>query len=296
MDINGGIDFDSHTHHNQMIYKPDDVRMPKSVSLVISNYNHTDMALSLLGRIITFQTIIPSEFEIIVSDSGSMAENVAPILSFMDFNKNKIKLKFVYRDMAYAREKYGPAFHGAGFTMNMAAQVAEGDVLIYCDSSIIVPDNFIFEMAHPHVAPNFFVRAPLWDIKQENVNIIDKKTLYNMSYAQVLGSIDRSKLKHSMGRPAWSVRLEDYKKIGGMDEDMLYYGVSDDDFVTRLLMIGYKNMMSVSRVIHVWHPQIRDTYYGHNFHIMRSHINKGIWQVNKDKKWGYYDSLYDFTR
>lgn len=296
MNINRGIDFDSHTHHREMVYIPDDIRMVDSVSLVVSNYNHTKMALSLVERIIKFQSILPKQLEIIISDSGSSAEHVADILAFMDLNKDRANLKYVYRDMAFAREKFGPAFHGAGFTMNMAAQVAEGEVLIYCDSSIIVPDNFIFEMAHVLVAPNFFVRAPLWDIRKENINAVDINSLYDMSYAQVLGSVDKSMLKHSMGRPAWGVRLKDYKLVGGIDEDMVYYGVSDDDLVTRLLMIGFTNIMSRSRVIHVWHPEPRDTHGGFNLCLMHKHIREGIWQVNKDRQWGYFDQIYDFTR
>jgi hypothetical protein len=289
---------DSHTHHAEFIYPNDPITVTSLVSIIIGNYNHTADTLSLVRRIGDYAKE-KITIEIIVADTGSNPEQLRQLIDGLSrftqskfFRLQRLVLVRVNKDEL---RKQSPNIHCFAFGINAAARVAHGRILVSCDSSIITPENFVYEMSLPHLkGQKVFVRAPLFDIKEENIGMVNKEKIQNTPYGALLATIDRKMLKHSMGRPAWSVQLQDFMNLGGFDEEMVYYGCGDDDFCTRMLMSHAENIMSKSHVIHLWHPEPRNDNGGYNRKIMEQHIRDGQIRVNINKEWGQHTCLMQF--
>ncbi len=275
-----------HNSHQQLVYpKPLPEHFPVKTSVIIGNYNHSKMVVRLVDNLF-YGVKRDDETEIIIGDSGSDKENQFIIFDLMEQYKGKFPIKYIYCDLSKERAEI-PKFHGAVFCVNAAARVAKHDILIYCDSSIILPPSFLFELSSPHCGSmHGFVRAPLLNINMGDVveNEDDRK---QPDYYQKLK--DKFWGTKSHGRPTWSIRKEDYILLGGMDEEMRYYGIGDDDLVTRCIMRGYGNWMSETEVLHIYHPEPRDDNNHYNARLMQEHINNFQFVVNREKaEWGTY--------
>ena len=294
MIINKSLDWSSHTHHEEFVYPNEKIKINTLASIVIGNYNHSDETLALVKRLTDYQREdIP--IEIIVSDTGSNKEQMQLLTDGLGkMEALDVAIRLVIIDKAELRKNHAN-IHAFSFGINAGARIADGKVLIFCDSSIITPQDFVYEMCLPHVKGNkVVVRAPLWDIKEENISFINKKEIRNTPYGSILDRIDKKILRHTMGRPAWSVQRQDFLNLHGMDEQMIYYGVTDDDFVLRMLMTEAKNWMSKSRVIHIWHPETRNTNNDFNLFLMKKHLHESTWRVNTNIEWGVYDKVIEF--
>ncbi len=271
-----------HNSHQQIVYPKDLPVWGTPVSLMVGNFNHSKMVRRFVENIFLSQPIGSREYyEIVVADSGSDAENIAEIKKLMQEFRGVFPFQFVYVDKTEDRCRI-PGFHGFSFCVNAGARVANNDILIYCDSSIIVPPYFLAEMTMPHCGGlNGFLKAPLVNLHSEPD--FDHR---DIQYYQKIK--EKYQLINSHGRPAWSVKKASFIALGGMDEEMTRYSVVDDDFVCRFIMAGGGNWISESEVIHIYHPEPRDDSGGYNAQIMEHHIQTGQVVVNQGKNWGEY--------
>ncbi|RLD09490.1 MAG: hypothetical protein DRI44_08370 [Chlamydiae bacterium] len=271
-----------------------------TVSFIIGNYNHSDFVNDLLWQILSYVEIPRGwEVEIIISDTGSRQEELDKIAKFVSktfelWKQRKIKrVLLVLQDLNPLRIQR-PTFHGYSFALNAGVRCADHDIIIYCDSSIIIPKNFIEEMTKIHYAETCFLRAGLFNLTKELTEKIRRnRQKYNFD---IINEQFLSQLKPSLGRPAWSVKRSLFNQLGGMDEEMIDYGAVDDDFVNRIIMCGYKNYQSPIYVFHQWHPERRDTNNNRNFSILTKHIQKRQTIVNSGKKPQFEEKVFILCR
>jgi hypothetical protein len=113
------------------------------------------------------QDRLPEEFEIVVSDTGSTPRHQEAMLGLLEATQGKVKIKYVMKDVNSLREST-PHFHGWSFCINAALKVAEGDVVVYCDSSILIPEDFIYLLTAPHTDQDrLFVRCATYNFSEE---------------------------------------------------------------------------------------------------------------------------------
>lgn len=264
--------------------------MPESVSVHISNYNHARFIQQLVYRLVNCQSELPQNYEIILTDGGSHVSDIELLKSLLE-EYSDVKMTLVLLDKSKERAE-NSNFNSYSFCINAGAQVSTGDVFIHCDSSILVPDDFVQQMASPHtVDEKIVLRAGLVNYNEEETRQAFEEQVYQKDWKSIVGIIQR-KLKFSLGRPAWSVRREAFFEVGGMDQEMVVYSEIDDDFITRLIMRGYSNMHIDSFVIHQYHQENRNNHGGVNHRKMLEHIRKRQWRVNEGKEIGQYDRLF----
>jgi glycosyltransferase involved in cell wall biosynthesis len=230
--------------------------MPKSVSVLISNYNHSRFIKALVDQIAYSQLVYPKRLEVIITDSGSDLANQVMIHGMLEEYREVLRMKYVCLDKS-AERAANPRFNGYAFCVNVGAQQAAGDVLIHCDSSILIPPTYLEALASPHMERDqLFVRAGLCNIDEKETRLCMAQKMWERGWNSIVAHYKMPR-KKSLGRPAWSVTKKAFEVVGGMDESMQTYGAIDDDFVTRLMMSGYNNVEADIYVIHQFHTEDR---------------------------------------
>ena len=252
---------------------PSQRTMPESISVLIGNYNHSRFIQALVYRLAYWQSIYPKHLEVIISDSGSNETNQQIIKDMLAEMRGSLRMKYIYLDKS-AERKENPRFNGYAFCVNAGAREAQGDVLIHCDSSILVSPTYPQAMSSPHMErERLFVRAGLTNHTEEHTQRAMQEEHYKTkSWDELVADLGKNP-RFSLGRPAWSVTKQAFEDVGGMDESMQTYGAIDDDFVTRLMLLGYENVQADVFVIHQFHTEDRKSD-GTNERKMRENIKQ----------------------
>lgn len=276
------MDISRHIQTKKIKYPiPSSKKMPSSISMIISNYNHSHMVMRILWQLAHTQRYMPSNFEVIVTDSGSNKENRDIIENMLLCYRMRLNMRYVYVDCSEQRNK-DPKFNGYGPCINAAVKNAKYNLICYCDSSILVPPDYLWDLSYPHTESNKrFVRSPL-----KNANAKQSEEIVKSGSWEDFDKFGQ--FKQSQGRPSWSVSKKNFINVGGMDESMLYYGSTDDDFVLRLIMNGCDNVMSQSYVLHLFHEEPHRKGDPRNLAIFKEHARNNTKVVNVNKNWGQY--------
>lgn len=222
------------------------------VSVIISTYNNTQaLRLGMAGW--NAQTF--KDFEIIIADDGSSAEQVAEINRIIaDYPKLIIKHSAI-PDEGFQRCK----------AINHAIRLSEAEYLILTDADIIPRNDF--------VANHFKMRKPNWFISggshietgEELHTILDEQDVQNNicfkhEFWTKHGRLDK-KLKDRLENSPISTTIKnfltqrrksfngsntsfwksDFLAVNGFDEDIREYGVEDMDIGLRLSNLGVKS-------------------------------------------------------
>jgi glycosyltransferase involved in cell wall biosynthesis len=257
--------------------------MPQAVSMVVSNYNHSEMLRRLVWLLSQTQKLIPREFELLITDSGSNDENVELVERMLAIFGSQLNIRYVYIDCSDERQA-DPKFNGYARCVNAGVKLAKHNIIVYADSSILIPDDYLWDLAYPHGTPNArrFVRSPLLNATKEQAK------LFNCRWEKWQ---DFSPFTPSHGRPSWSIKKQHFMEVGGMDEDMCRYGAVDDDFVLRTIMNSCENLISRSPVLHIYHEEKHRHCDPRNMKIFEDHAGREIKVVNTNREWGRYSAI-----
>ena len=184
---------------------------PPAVSVVIATYNRWPLLERLLGQL-SRQTVPPSSFEIVVVDDGSADEMAPRILGLR---------------LPCTIHVHRQANGGAAAARHRGALTAEGDVLLFLDDDMQIPDVLIAEHVRAHEArPHAVVLGRV----RPDPSI--EMPLFERFHARVLQRFaddvrDGRVVPH--GGNVWtgnvSVRRRDYLRSGGFDSEL---GHSED--------------------------------------------------------------------
>lgn len=261
--------------------------MPESVSVITGSYNHARFFRSLVHRLVNCQEILPEKYEIVVGDTGSNKENQDIFNEILEEYKGKVLIKYVYINKNNMR--HIPHFHAWSFSINAAIKASVGDIVVYCDSQILVPPRLISSLASPHMeADNIFIRSKTLNFSHQETDVAINEDFYKKPWNEILSLV--SKKKYSLGRTSWGVRREALIKVGGADERFTHYGCHDDDMILRLMLNGYKNMMADVECIHQRHEDTdRNATDRYNETILKNNLNKKLLVANCGVNWGSFD-------
>lgn len=235
------------------------MKKKERTSLITCTYNRLEH-LKLLIASLKIQKMIPDEF--IVSDDGSK-ENIEKFLKDEFKGEKKLKVILVKQEDLGFR---------ASRARNNGARVATGDLLIFIDSDIIMPSDFIetFYKKRKHgrinlsrsirLSKEMSEKITVEDIKKDKMEqYIDKKQyFYNIEryYKNRFYSIFMKKKQAWKFRSmAFSMYKKDYIKIDGMDEKFIGWGSEDAEFGTRAYFMGMdiQNSHKNNFQFHLWH-------------------------------------------
>jgi glycosyltransferase involved in cell wall biosynthesis len=236
-------------------------------SVIIPTYNRADL-LRLMLEQLTRQTLPVTEFEVIVSDDGSADDTAEVAAAFTE----RLRLKYWFQEDLGDR---------VSLARNNAAKLAEADLLIFLDGGgMIAPDLVERHLIAHDVPQRRTVCGYAWgyDPRYPALEGLDRD-LAAMHPEQVLAKYrDLPAFRDIRHEPlaAWdfafdamplpwqlffalncSMRAEDFRAVGGFDEDMTGWGCEDLEMGFKLQRAGISMHFATDAWIIEW-PHERD--------------------------------------
>lgn len=234
-------------------------------SAIITVYNRPKLLLACLKALAQSTALVD---EVVISDDGSVPENVEAVKSVLNTFPFPIRYLWV-EDQGYRLSA----------ARNHAIRHSAGDYLLLLDCDILLlPDALAIHLKH--AKPGRFLAANraladeagtlqlmsrawdetdltnLWKTADKSHLIRCHKQFQRNARLRKFGLAKRHKPK-ILGCH-FSFFREDVEKINGFDENYVGWGLEDDDFATRLHLarIRGKSLITDARAIHLWHPVV----------------------------------------
>jgi glycosyltransferase involved in cell wall biosynthesis len=247
----------------------------KLISVIVTTYNWTE-ALRLCLLSLYAQT--DKNFEIIVADDGSRAENVQLAKSYLV--NSPVPIHYVYHEDQGFR---------AGTIRNKAVVQSEGSYLIFIDGDCIAPTDLI--KTHRHLAETgYFVPSNRVLLSKSYTAVVlthsillHEKPVSHFLKLRLRGKINRllpllklplgvlRKLQPRKWQKAMTCNLavwrEDFIRVNGFDELFEGWGYEDSDLVIRLIHAGVKRKEGrfAAPVLHCWHSYHDRSQHDNNY-------------------------------
>lgn len=243
------------------------------ISLIIPVYNRLQLLEKCLLSV--YRQLLAPE-EIILSDDGSTEDVVSFYRMQKDISPFPIKL---------VRQKH-ESFRLSRIRNN-AASIATGDLYVFLDQDIVIPDLYLKSIAE-HMKAGIFITSYPVRLSSEQSLALDTKSIAENSYQSVLLPAQIRKI-HSQYRKDMasyllcryfgigkhgaklrggvsSISRQDYEKVNGYDENFQWWGGEDDDMGRRLLAIGTvgKNISFQHFPLHLYHEPFHQNNRKHN--------------------------------
>jgi len=262
--------------------------MPESISVVTGSYNYSHFLRHLIYRMTKVQVALPKKYEIVIADTGSTTEDQEKMLALMEEYRGVVNIKYVMHNKNDIRGSI-PHFHAWSFGVNAAFNAAENDVVIYCDSSILVPEDFVLSLGSPHVRHDkLFTRCATYNYNMKETEVSIQEEMYKRPWNEIWALL--SKKKSSLGRSGWSVKRKELLDVRGADVRFTHYGCHDDDLIMRMMMNGCRNMSSDTKAVHQSHSDTdrnaRDKY---NEKILIQNVRGKVIRPNTQADFERYD-------
>ncbi len=189
------------------------------VSIVIPTHNRKKILAKTLDCLM-LQGYPNNQYEIIVVDDGSRDGTKEMVKSK---TRPEIVLRYFYQKQ-----------RGPHFARNLGIKKARGEIVIFVDSDIFAPPNFILEHVKSHEA--------LGDV------VVSGPTVRTGNVDNVFANINRRKTKKllfdfsgpSLITANLSVKRRFLIRVGGFDEEFIGYGWHDWELGLRLKKLGLK--------------------------------------------------------
>ena len=198
------------------------------ISIVIPTYNQKEILAKTLDYLI-LQDYRRDQYEIIVVDDGSSDGTQEMVKSKMG---SGVSLRYFYQKQ-----------RGPHFARNLGIEKARGEIVIFVDSDIFAPPNFISEHVKSHEA--------LGDV------VVSGPAVRTANVDNVFANINRRKTKKllfdfsgpSLITSNLSVKRTFLIRVGGFDEEFTGFGWHDWELGFRLKKLGLKAKRNINAIV-----------------------------------------------
>ncbi|MFN8576582.1 MAG: glycosyltransferase [Candidatus Sericytochromatia bacterium] len=206
------------------------------VSIIIPTYNRANNLFYVLNSLV-FQNF--EEFEVIIADDGSTDNTREIVESF----RNKLNIRY-----AFCGENQG---FRAARTRNIGLSKARGQLIIFLDSDIVVPSNYIESHIEAHkkynnIVVNTFVYR-MKEYKTEDLGMIPKyfisKHINNLEEDSKFrfNIFDREPIDEGYYLDSNSLSIKaEHIKYDGFDSNFVGWGHEDTELGYRFINKGFK--------------------------------------------------------
>jgi len=264
---------------------PPDV--PK-ISVVIPAFNNGRYLMNVL-RHLENQNFDKDQYEVVVVDDGSEDDTSELVLAGAPAFKMPLTVLYYPR---LKRREMGDAQFRAGLGRNLGVKWASGELLVFLDSDIIVPKNFLSQTWELHKTH---------DVVQWRRDYLTKAVdSFNMKYENVESQRDCfipedgywHKFYTEAGRNGWpavadhwkyvctyalSLPRDQFKDLGWFRKTYCFYGFEDTDLGLRLRDRGAKFHFHDEAVYHLFHETGRSEYQNSN--VLRQKLLKNTARI-----------------
>ena len=197
------------------------------VSIVIPTHNQKEILARTLDYLI-LQDYPKDQYEIIVVDDGSRDGTKEMVKSK---TRPEIGLRYLYQKQ-----------RGPHFARNLGIAKAQGEIVVFVDSDIFAPPNFISEHVKSHEA--------FGDV------VVSGPTVRTGNVDNVFADINRRKIKKllfdfsgpSLITSNLSVKRTFLVRVGGFDEEFTGFGWHDWELGLRLRKLGLKAKRNINAI------------------------------------------------
>ena len=112
-----------------------------AISVIIPTYNNVLFLSNVIGHLF-MQTASRQRYEIIIADDGSQDKSSEIIFSLFESYKERINLKYIYWSKQHP-SRGEQRFFRPGLARNLAARYSRGEYLLFLDSDMLTPPDFI---------------------------------------------------------------------------------------------------------------------------------------------------------
>jgi glycosyltransferase involved in cell wall biosynthesis len=241
------------------------------LSVVIPSYNNRNYLLSTLNHLLR-QNIEAEVFEVIIVDDGSTDGTQSAITGFLRNYENKFNVKYLHFPRTRTRTMGDGQFR-AGVARNLGVKNAVGELLVFLDSDILTPPDYLAGLVEAHAE---------WDLVQtERVYLKRSVCTESIAYEEVDFENDtyipagnywedfyRCEIPWNQIPFGWkyvctyglSVRREVFKSLGWFKKNYIFYGFEDTDFGYRAMKAGLKFYRSDIKCLHLYHETERSEF------------------------------------
>ena len=273
----------------------------EKISVIVTLYNRLEYARNMILSLIN-QTLMIDE--LIFADDGSK-EDVADVIKDL-IAKCPFEIKCVYQeDIGFRLAR----------SRNNGARTATGELLIFLDQDVIMPDDFIEKIYNARKKKRIvFSRGVLSYERQKEKIQMDLNQGKNFSKIyKFVTSRQKSEIKKFVKRDIlyrvlyklklrtrgakivgliFALYKEDYIAINGFDDNYKGWGKEDDDFGNRFFKYGGETypILFEKFPIHMYHPSAdskKDSLNEEYYQKRKKEISKKNYKAIN----GYYNSI-----
>jgi glycosyltransferase involved in cell wall biosynthesis len=243
---------------------------PLKFSIIIPSFNSASLLKCVLGHLLN-QDVPRSCFEIILVDDGSTDGSRDQVRNFLAPEAGRLNFKYIY----FARKKprvLGDGNFRAGISRNLGVKHSRGELLVFLDSDIIVPRNYLSILEEKHRS---------WDVVQSvRLHLKKKMRDFHISYE----SINVEKDTYVLEKKYWgaffsvkswqslpffwkytctyalSLKSAHFKQAGWFKRTFVYYGFEDTDLGYRLAKAGRTFFLNPTVTYHLDAKSDRSEY------------------------------------
>lgn len=231
------------------------------ISIIIPTYNNSLFLSNVLLHLYN-QNCPPELYEILIADDGS-TDSSAEITQemFLRFDR-KVNIKYIYWSKAHPH-RGSQQFFRSGLARNLAVKYSRGSSLLFLDSDMLVPENFVLT-ALEQLEHYDLIQFQRFHIKQE---ISQKSPVYNQIKLKQDTYIEESHYWSQLFfNPTWEgldchwkytctyalgLKKEEFYKMGLFKKYYISYGFEDTDLGYELFKRGLKFGLVKTPLLHL---------------------------------------------
>ncbi|MCB0367034.1 MAG: glycosyltransferase family 2 protein [Bdellovibrionales bacterium] len=241
------------------------------VSYIIPTYNNAAHLLTTLRNIVRQQTKVP--YEVIVVDDGSTDQTDKRLAQWLSQQNLVCGFTYLYLPRSGSR-KMGDSQFRAGIARNLGVKWAEGEVLCFLDSDILIPPSYTDHLVdiHQHydliqpcrlqIQKRFSSGTHLWEDLVPGQHTQEKRGGYWEMFQAYTEDWNQTPMRwRYVSTFCLSIKRKQFKDLGWFRRTFLAYGFEDTDLGFRAHREGLRFYLSPQRVFHLHHPFLRSEYF-----------------------------------
>ncbi|MCB0366118.1 MAG: glycosyltransferase family 2 protein [Bdellovibrionaceae bacterium] len=241
------------------------------VSYVIPTFNNVTHLLTTLKNLVRQKT--DHLFEVIVVDDGSSDGTESRVTNWIKQQKLECGFAYIYLPRP-SRRKMGDSQFRAGIARNLGVKWAEGEILCFLDSDILVPPTYTDHLVEAHqgydliqprriqVQKRFSNGGHLYEDLIPGEHTQEKKNGYWEVFQSQTADWNQIHLRwRYVSTFCLSIKSDHFKRLGWFRRTFLAYGFEDTDLGLRAARSGLKFYLSPVKVFHLHHPLMRSEYF-----------------------------------
>ncbi|MBC7465876.1 MAG: glycosyltransferase family 2 protein [Bdellovibrio sp.] len=236
------------------------------LSIVIPSFNNAKFLANVVNHLIT-QSISPENYEIIVVEDGGTDHSCEVIKTLFHNYRNKVNLKFIYWSKKHPT-KGDQQFFRAGLARNLGVYFSESANLMFLDSDMLVPQNFVqicldelnkndlIQFQRYHIQQSISGLNPSYtNVQKEKETYIEEKNywseLFNCDDWMKLNNFWKYTCTYALG-----LKKSDFLAVGRFKKYYISYGFEDTD-------LGYEMFKRQKNFKLIQTPLFHLTAYDH---------------------------------